>query len=77
MVTSLREVDAVRGNPPDQAVLLGQAARPAAAEREAKGFGLAGSVERIADGRFDQVEKTQPCVSAGFHPVTDIFANSG
>ena len=77
MVSGLEEFDAGLGNLIDQAVLLGDAARPAAGESISKWLGLARTVKRVAQCRFDQIEGFDGDVTVRPDPELQIRTEFG
>jgi hypothetical protein len=73
MVPGLQEVYALVAYQIDDAVVLGQPARPGARCEVAQGFGFADTLKRIAQDRLDQLQRPQSQLAVSCHPVAQIF----
>ena len=74
MVPRLKEVDSAFANEIDEAVLLSDPAGPTPCKIELEWLGFAGSLEGVAEDRFDQVEDAQRDLPVCADPVVEIVA---
>ena len=72
MIPGLEEVDTVVADEVNEAVFLGETARPDTGGEILERFRLADAAEGIAHDRFDQVEGAQGHLSVGFDPVVQV-----
>jgi len=73
VITRLKKVDAVRGDPIDEPVLLRQATRPATRAEILERLGLADAPKRIAQGGIHKIKHPQRGLAVRFHPETQIL----
>lgn len=73
MVPRLKEVDAVVADEIDDAVLLGEAARPDSGAEVLQWLGLPQALEGVAENRLDEVEGPEGDAAVRVDPEPEVF----
>ena len=74
MIARLEEVDAVVPNEVDDAVLLGEAARPRSGCYVLQGLRLANPDEGVAENRLYEIQTPEGDPTIGLHPVSKVLS---
>lgn len=73
MISSLKKINPVIANEVNEAMFLGETARPDSGGKILKRFGLANASKWITHDGLDQVERSHGSLTVDFDPVAKVF----